>query len=44
MRKALVLFDTPSIRQRMQVNGMKADFSWGQTAARYVEVYESARK
>ena len=44
MRKALVLFDTPPLRQRVQVRGMKADFSWEQTAARYVEVYESARK
>ena len=44
MRKALVLFDAPRLRHRVQVSGMKADFSWERTAARYVEVYDSARQ
>jgi starch synthase len=44
MRKALVLFGTPPLRQRVQVAGMKADFSWERTAARYVEVYQGRRE
>ena len=39
MRKAVVLFAAPPLRQRVQTTGMKAGFSWEQTAARYVEVY-----
>lgn len=44
MRKAVVLFDSPLLRQRVQTAGMKTDFSWEQTAARYGEVYVKSRQ
>jgi starch synthase len=44
MRKALVLFGAPPLRQRVQRAGMKADFSWERTAARYVDVYMATQQ
>jgi starch synthase len=43
MRKALVLFGTPPLRQLVQVAGMKVDFSWERTAAHYEKVYLASR-
>jgi starch synthase len=44
VRKALALYQQPALLRRYRQNGMKADFSWGQTVAEYVKAYEAAEK
>jgi len=41
MRKALVLYQTPKLFEQVRHNGMTADFSWEQTSARYVKVFQT---
>jgi glycogen synthase len=36
---ALALYDAPGALQQFRLNGMAADFSWDQTAKRYLELY-----
>jgi starch synthase len=40
LRKALVLYQSPALFARFRRNGMKADFSWEQTCAHYLPVYQ----
>jgi starch synthase len=40
IRKALVLYQTPELLRYYQQNAMKEEFSWRQTAAKYLEVFE----
>ncbi|HZQ46101.1 MAG TPA: glycogen/starch synthase, partial [Verrucomicrobiae bacterium] len=44
MRKALVLYGEPKLLTHYRRNGMKADFSWARTVARYEEVYQAPLK
>ncbi|HZL12799.1 MAG TPA: glycogen synthase GlgA, partial [Verrucomicrobiae bacterium] len=40
IRKALAIYKQPDLLRRYRRNGMRADFSWEQTAEEYVEIYE----
>ena len=40
IRKALEVFQDPKAWQRLMANGMKADFSWEQSAQSYRALYE----
>ena len=42
IRKALVLYGETELLHRFRLNAMSADFSWEQTAAQYVKVYDGA--
>jgi starch synthase len=42
IRKALALFQAPDLLAHLRRNGMAADFSWEQSAAKYLEVYRRA--
>ncbi len=42
IKKALVLFETPDLFDKMRVNAMTADFSWKRTTADYLAVYRAA--
>lgn len=42
IRKALVLWYHPHIMREYRRHGMAADFSWGQTTAKYLEVFATA--
>jgi starch synthase len=42
LRWALATYRDQQAWQRMQVTGMKQDFSWGASARAYVNVYERA--
>lgn len=42
IRKALALFQHPELMNHYRVNGMTQDFSWDQTSAEYVKVFERA--
>jgi starch synthase len=43
MQRALTMFrERPKAWRRLQVNGMKRDFSWERSAAEYVKVYKRA--
>ena len=39
MTRALAAFQTPAVWRRIQDTGMRQDFSWGRSAARYVAAY-----
>ena len=39
IRKALALYGAPGALHQFRANGMVADFSWDQTAKRYLELY-----
>jgi starch synthase len=39
IRKALALYSSPELMRHYQQNGMAADFSWDQTAKKYLEAY-----
>ncbi len=41
IRKAVDIFQDPKAWKRLMANGMKADFSWDQSARRYMELYRS---
>jgi starch synthase len=41
IRKALALYSAPELMRHYQLNGMTADFSWEQTAKKYVEAYQA---
>lgn len=41
VKRALLLYHQPKDWRRMQVSGMKKDFSWQQSARRYIELYQS---
>ncbi len=43
LRRALALFRDRDVWVRLQRSGMKADFSWKSSAAKYLEIYRSAR-
>src|SRR6185436_3470331 len=40
LREALQVYAQPRAWRRLQVNGMKKDFSWERSAAEYVKVYK----
>lgn len=40
IRRALRAYREPRLWQRLQVNGMREDFSWNRSAAEYVTVYK----
>jgi starch synthase len=40
LRQALAAYPNKKIWTRLQKNGMKADFSWGRSAAEYVKMYK----
>lgn len=40
IRKAIALYQTPALMQLYRRNAMRADFSWEQTARKYLSVYE----
>jgi starch synthase len=40
IRDALAAYRRPRVWRRLQVNGMKTDFSWARSAAEYVKVYK----
>jgi starch synthase len=42
LRWALQIYDRPPVWRRMQVAGMRQDFSWDASAREYVKVYERA--
>jgi starch synthase len=42
LRRALDAYRTPEAWRRIQQHGMRADFSWHRSAARYLELYERA--
>jgi starch synthase len=42
IRKALALYEQPSLLNRYRKNGMKCDFSWERTVGQYLKVYETA--
>jgi len=44
VRKALVMYEEPGLLQHFRLNGMSADFSWEQTAEKYLEAYRKATK
>jgi starch synthase len=41
VQRALALFARPRSWQQLQKNGMEQDFSWAQSAGRYLELYRS---
>jgi starch synthase len=41
---ALAAYPNKKVWSRLQKNGMKADFSWGRSAAEYVKMYTQVRK
>jgi starch synthase len=43
MDRAKSVYDNPSDWKRLQVAGMRQDFSWDRSAREYVKLYESAR-
>ena len=43
MERARAAFANPSIWKKLQVAGMRQDFSWDRSAREYVKLYESAR-
>jgi starch synthase len=43
MTRAKTVFGNPSTWKRLQVAGMRQDFSWDRSAREYVKLYESAR-
>jgi starch synthase len=40
LQAALSAYRNPELWTRLQKNGMKADFSWGRSAAEYVKIYK----
>src|SRR5258706_7306126 len=44
IRKALALFEEPNLLTHFRRNAMAADFSWDQTASKYLAAYERALK
>jgi starch synthase len=40
IRKALVLYQTPDLMMHMRRTGMLADFSWGRTCKKYIEIFD----
>lgn len=44
IRKALALYAAPTALDQFRRNGMAADFSWDQTARRYLELYHPGRR
>ena len=44
IRKALAAYQDRASWQKIQANGMSADFSWKTSAASYVTLYEAAKR
>ena len=44
IRKALALYEQPTLLTRCRRNAMKTDFSWERTVNEYLKVYEMAKK
>lgn len=44
LRRAEVLWENQDAWKKMQARGMKCDFSWSQSAAKYEKIYRSARR
>jgi starch synthase len=43
IRKALAIYQHPSLLRRYRLNGMKTDFSWERTVGEYFKAYETAK-
>jgi starch synthase len=41
IRRAIDAFAAPAVWAQLQANGMRADFSWGQSGRRYADLYLS---
>lgn len=41
IKRAMLLYSTPETWKKLQINGMKKDFSWQLSAANYLSLYES---
>jgi starch synthase len=41
LRRGLDVFDDAKAWRRLQLNGMAEDFSWGERARQYVDLYQS---
>ncbi len=41
IKRALILYSTPEYWKKMQVSGMKKDFSWQKSAEKYLSIYDS---
>ena len=44
LERARTVFDNPNIWKKLQVAGMRQDFSWDRSAREYVKLYDSALK
>ena len=44
LRRAEALWEDPKAWREVQARGMKCDFSWGRSAARYEKLYRAARR
>ena len=41
IKRTLILYSSPDMWKKMQVNAMKKDFSWQRSAEQYLELYEN---
>ncbi len=41
IKRALILYGVPESWRKMQVSGMKKDFSWQKSAEKYLDIYDS---
>jgi starch synthase len=44
LQQAVECYRQPKIWRQVMINGMKKDFSWGNSAKQYVRVYQAAKK
>ncbi len=43
IKEALQLYEKPQLWKKLRLNGMRSDFSWTQSAAKYEELYEKIK-
>jgi starch synthase len=41
IKRTMLLYNQPANWKKIQVNGMKKDFSWQRSAEQYLELYQS---
>ena len=44
IRKALAIYERPALLRRFRQTAMKCDFSWDQTVAGYLKIYQAAKR
>jgi len=44
IQQAVECYRQPKAWRQVMVNGMKKDFSWGNSAKQYIKVYQAAAK